>query len=94
MTEKFAIVGSGPGGMYAADALLKSFPDCEVDVFDRLPAPFGLIRYGVAPDHYATKNTARQFVRTMETANVRFFGNVEIGTALAFDELKANYDAK
>jgi ferredoxin--NADP+ reductase len=93
MSVKFAIVGSGPGGMYAADALVKSFPDCEIDVFDRMPAPFGLIRYGVAPDHYTTKNTARQFVRTMELDNVRFFGNVEIGSALSFAELKAAYDA-
>ena len=51
MSAKFAIVGSGPAGMYAADALLKSSPNCSIDVFEKYPAPYGLIRYGVAPDH-------------------------------------------
>jgi ferredoxin--NADP+ reductase len=93
MTAHFAIVGSGPSGMYAADALLEGVPDARVDVYDRMPAPFGLIRYGVAPDHYKTKNTARQFARTLESGQVRFFGNVEVGRDVSLDELKANYDA-
>ena len=79
MTAHFAIIGSGPSGMYAADALLEGIPDCHIDVYDRLPVPFGLIRYGVTPDHFKTKNTARQFARTLDLANVHFFGNVEIG---------------
>ena len=78
MNAKFAIVGSGPAGMYAADALLKSAPGCSVDVFEKYPAPYGLIRYGVAPDHYKTRNTSRQFARTFEENTVDFFGNVEI----------------
>lgn len=93
MTASFAIVGSGPSGMYAADALLKNFPDCQIDVFDKIPMPFGLIRYGVAPDHFKTKNTARQFNRTLELDQVRYLGNVEIGRDLSVEELKDNYDA-
>jgi len=93
MSASFAIVGSGPSGMYAADALLKNFPDCQIDVFDKLPMPFGLIRYGVAPDHFKTKNTARQFSRTLDLDQVRYLGNVEIGRDLSVDELKDNYDA-
>ncbi len=89
----YAIVGSGPSGMYAADALLKVQPDCQIDVFDKLPSPFGLIRAGVAPDHYKTKNTARQFTRTLELDQVRYLGNVEIGRDLSVQELLDNYDA-
>lgn len=92
MTAHYAIIGSGPSGMYAADALLEGVPGCHVDVFDRLPVPFGLIRYGVAPDHYKTKNTARQFARTLDLPTVRFFGNVEVGRDISLDELKTFYD--
>ena len=93
MSPTFAIVGSGPAGMYAADALLKSAPDCKVDVFEKYPAPYGLIRYGVAPDHYKTRNTSRQFARTFEEDAVGFYGNVEIGKDISLSELKDNYDA-
>lgn len=79
--------------MYAADALLKNFPDCTIDVIDKIPMPFGLIRYGVAPDHFKTKNTARQFSRTLDLDQVRYLGNVEIGRDLSVEELKENYDA-
>ena len=65
--------------MYAADALLESLPDCHVDVLKSIPAPYGLIRYGVAPDHYKTRNTSRQFARTFDEAAVGYYGNVEIG---------------
>ena len=93
MSLSFAIVGSGPSGMYAADALLKNFPDCKIDVFDKIPMPFGLIRYGVAPDHFKTKNTARQFLRTLELSQVRYLGNIEIGRDISVSELEENYDA-
>ena len=93
MNAKFAIVGSGPAGMYAADALLKSAPGCRVDVFEKYPAPYGLIRYGVAPDHYKTRNTSRQFARTFEENSVDFFGNVEIGKDISMAELKEHYDS-
>jgi len=79
--------------MYAADALIKHFPDCQVDVFDKCAMPFGLIRFGVAPDHFRTKNTARQYARTMELGHVRFLGNVNIGRDLTVRELEDNYDA-
>jgi ferredoxin--NADP+ reductase len=79
--------------MYSADALLKGIPGCKVDVYDRLPTPFGLIRFGVAPDHFQTKNTSRQFARTFELPDVRFFGNVEIGRDISLRELRDNYDA-
>jgi ferredoxin--NADP+ reductase len=93
MSAKFAIVGSGPSGMYAVDALLKNHPGCAIDVIDKLPSPFGLIRAGVAPDHYKTKNTARQFARTLDLDSVRYLGNVEIGRDLSMDELTDAYDA-
>jgi NADPH-dependent glutamate synthase beta subunit-like oxidoreductase len=93
MSLSFAIVGSGPSGMYAADALLKNFPNCKIDVFDKIPMPFGLIRYGVAPDHFKTKNTARQFLRTLELSQVRYLGNIEIGRDISVSELEENYDA-
>jgi len=93
MSASFAIVGSGPSGMYAADALLKNYPDCNIDIFDKIPMPFGLIRYGVAPDHFKTKNTARQFSRTLDLDHVRYLGNVEIGRDLSVEELKDSYDA-
>ncbi len=93
MSAYYAIVGSGPSGMYAADTLLKNQPGCRIDVFDKLPSPFGLIRAGVAPDHYKTKNTSRQFARTLELDQVRYLGNVEIGRDLSLDDLRTNYDA-
>jgi ferredoxin--NADP+ reductase len=79
--------------MYAADALLKKFPSCKIDVLDKIPMPFGLIRYGVAPDHFKTKNTSRQFLRTLELDQVRYLGNVEIGRDISVSELKENYNA-
>lgn len=87
-----AIVGSGPSGCYIADVLSKKVTDAQVDIFDRLPTPFGLVRAGVAPDHQGTKNIVRQFERTLSRDNVRFVGNVTIGTDLSYDELKHNYD--
>jgi len=87
-----AIVGSGPSGLYTADALARIWPDVEIDVFDRLPTPYGLVRGGIAPDHQSTKAVARAFERTLSRAGTRFFGNVEIGRDLSYDELKAAYD--
>jgi ferredoxin--NADP+ reductase len=93
MGVSFAIIGSGPSGMYAADALIKNFPNCKIDVFDKIPMPFGLIRYGVAPDHFKTKNTARQFLRTLELNQVRYLGNIEIGKDISVNELEEHYNA-
>ncbi|MCZ6764330.1 MAG: FAD-dependent oxidoreductase [Alphaproteobacteria bacterium] len=93
MTLKIAIVGSGPSGFYTANALLKACEDCRIDILDRLPTPFGLIRGGVAPDHAKTKNVTRAYTKTAEHPSVRYFGNVEMGRDVSVAELKDMYDA-
>ena len=93
MTLKVAIVGSGPAGFYTADALLKADSACQIDIIDRLPTPYGLIRFGVAPDHEKTKNVMRGFARTASDDRVNFYGDVDIGDALSLDELREMYDA-
>lgn len=93
MTLSVAIIGSGPAGFYAADALLKFSDDIEVDIIERLPTPYGLIRGGVAPDHQTTKKVAKKFERTALTDRVAFFGNVEIGKELTLGDLREIYDA-
>jgi ferredoxin/flavodoxin---NADP+ reductase len=91
---RVAVVGSGPAGFYAADALLKSDdPRVEVDVLDRLPTPWGLVRLGVAPDHENIKAVSRAFERTAARPGFRFFGNVEVGSTVSHDELLELYDA-
>ena len=76
MTVRVAIVGSGPSGFYTADALLRSDGDYEIDIIDRLPTPFGLIRAGVAPDHQKTKNVSRAYEKTALNEKITYFGNV------------------
>jgi len=93
MTASFAIIGAGPSGLYAADALTRKVPGARIDVIDRLPTPFGLVRGGVAPDHQGTKAISRQFSRTLGKEGVRFLGNVAVGDAASFEELKQLYDA-
>jgi ferredoxin--NADP+ reductase len=88
-----AIVGSGPGGFYSAAALIKDLPDCKVDIIDRLPTPFGLIRAGVAPDHQSSKKIAKIFERTALSPQVRFLGNVEVPRDVSIAELRGLYDA-
>jgi ferredoxin--NADP+ reductase len=91
---RVAVVGSGPAGFYAADALLKSDdPKVEVDVLDRLPTPWGLVRLGVAPDHENIKAVSRAFERTAARPGFRFFGNVEVGATVSHDELLELYNA-
>src|SRR5437773_1504286 len=91
---RVAVVGSGPAGFYAADALLKSEdPRVEVDVLDRLPTPWGLVRLGVAPDHENIKAVSRAFVKTAAREGFRFFGNVEVGSTVGHDDLLRLYDA-
>src|SRR5215470_16578876 len=90
---KVAVVGSGPAGFYAADALLRSTWPISVDVFERLPVPFGLVRYGVAPDHQTIKRVHVAFERTAQLPGCRFFGNVEVGRDLSVQELLAGYHA-
>lgn len=93
MRRTIAIAGSGPGGMYAAQGLLARLPDCRIDVIERLPSPYGLIRGGVAPDHEKTKRVSRAYDRIMEDERVRFLGNVEAGRDVAVAELLDAYDA-
>jgi ferredoxin--NADP+ reductase len=87
-----AIVGSGPAGFYAADALLGKLPGCRIDILDRLPTPFGLVRAGVAPDHLSTKNVIRLYEKILDKDGVRLLGNVGLGRDVSYDELKRLYD--
>jgi len=87
-----AIVGSGPAAMYAADELLTQH-GVRVNVFERLPMPYGLVRAGVAPDHQSTKRVTRLFDRIAGRRGFRFYLNVEVGTHLAHDELLAHHHA-
>ena len=93
-TFRVAVVGSGPAGFYAAGALLASEePRFQVDMIERLPTPWGLVRLGVAPDHPNIKAVSRAFERTAARPGFRFFGNVEIGRDVSHEELAARYDA-
>ncbi len=91
MKRSIAIIGSGPAGCYLAEHLLKLLPEARIDVLEKLPVPFGLIRYGVAPDHQSTKGAARVLDRTLSRDRVRFFGNVEVGRDITLDELRGMY---
>ncbi|GAB3141603.1 FAD-dependent oxidoreductase [Microbispora hainanensis] len=94
VTLRVAIVGSGPAGIYTAEALVKQSHDpVEVDVLERLPTPYGLVRYGVAPDHTSIKSIAGYLRRVLETPGVRFLGGVELGADLSADDLLSCYDA-
>ncbi len=92
---RVAIVGAGPSGFYAADALFRTSLTVEVDAFDRLPTPFGLLRAGVAPDHQKMKSVGVYYQRVAEknADRFRFFGNVDIGKDLSVSELQSFYDA-
>lgn len=87
-----AIVGAGPAGYYTAEALTKGEADVRVDIIDRLPTPFGLIRAGVAPDHQSIKNVSRRYAATNDKENVRFVGNMALGRDVTMAELKELYD--
>lgn len=89
-----AVIGSGPAGYYTAEALQKQFGDAvRVDIIDRLPVPFGLIRSGVAPDHQSIKAVSRRYETVALSDNVRFVGNVTVGRDIAIAELAELYDA-
>ncbi len=89
-----AIVGAGPAGIYAAEALSQQTDvPVEVAVIDRLPVPFGLVRYGVAPDHDSIRSIRNTLERTLERPSVRFYGDVAIGSDLSVAELRESVDA-
>ncbi len=89
-----AIIGSGPAGYYTAEAAQKAFgDDVRIDIIDRLPVPFGLIRFGVAPDHQSIKAVSNRYEKVALSENVRFVGNVSVGKDVTVDELQSFYDA-
>jgi ferredoxin--NADP+ reductase len=90
---RVAVVGSGPAGFYAAGALLSADPPSEVDMIERLPTPWGLVRLGVAPDHPKLKSVSRAFERIADQSGFRFLGNIEVGRDLHHDDLVRLYDA-
>ena len=90
---RVAVVGSGPSGFYAADALLKSKTEVHVSLFDRLPCPFGLVRFGVAPDHPKIKSVTRVYEKTAAHPDFSFVGNVNVGRDISVEELREFYDA-
>ncbi len=92
---RLAVVGAGPAGIYASDLILKAERDFEVsiDLFDLLPAPYGLVRYGVAPDHPRIKGIIRALYEVLDRGDIRFFGNVKYGTDITLDDLKKHYNA-
>ena len=92
--RRVAVVGSGPSGMYAADALVNQTDiPVEVDVIDRLPVPFGLVRYGVAPDHLSIRSVRDTLNKTLDKPGVRFLGNVTVGRDVSVADLHSCYDA-
>nr|WP_239478957.1 FAD-dependent oxidoreductase [Rothia sp. ZJ1223] len=96
---RVAVIGGGPAGIYTADILTKSEEvrsgevEVSIDIFDRYPAPFGLIRYGVAPDHPRIKGIITALHKVLDRGDIRFFGNVDYGTDLNLAELREHYDA-
>src|SRR6476620_3794805 len=90
----FAVVGSGPEGFYTAEALEKAYGDnARIDILDRYPVPYGLIRFGVAPDHQSLKAVSKRYDKVAESAGVDFIGNVTVGRDVSIDELLELYDA-
>jgi ferredoxin--NADP+ reductase len=90
----FAIIGSGPAGFYTAEALEKAFGDqARIDIIDRYPVPYGLIRFGVAPDHQSLKAVSKRYDKVADSAGVDFIGNVTVGRDISVAELLDLYDA-
>jgi len=93
MTLHVAIVGAGPAGIYAGNILAHQHPDVEIDLFDTLPAPYGLIRYGVAPDHPRIKGIVNSLHEMLNDGKIRFYGNVTFGKDLTLADIKQHYHA-
>lgn len=92
---RLAVIGAGPAGIYASDLILKAERDFDVsiDLFDLLPAPYGLVRYGVAPDHPRIKGIIKALYEVLDRGDIRFFGNVRYGQDITLDDLKSHYNA-
>ena len=91
---RVAVIGAGPAGIYAADILTTKDPSATVDIFDRLPTPYGLIRYGVAPDHPRIKQIIVALHKVLERGDIRLLANVDYGVDLKLEDLRQFYDAK
>lgn len=90
---RFAVIGSGPAGLYAAEELVRADGvEVHVDLIDRLPTPYGLVRYGVAPDHPRIKSVIKSLQKILEHPRIRFLGNVEYGRDITREDLDADYD--
>jgi adrenodoxin-NADP+ reductase len=89
----FAVVGSGPGGFFTAKQLMKKYGDVQIDFYEKLPHPYGLVRTGVAPDHQEVKNVEKDFKQLLEDSRVRFLGNINIGKDLPLEILQKNYSS-
>lgn len=89
---RLAIIGSGPAGFYAAHRLMKQLPDALVDMYEKLPVPYGLVRFGVAPDHPEVKNCRQTFEEVAASRRFNYIGNVEVGRVLALADMKPHYD--
>jgi hypothetical protein len=89
---QIAVIGAGPSGLYCADYLAKKAPDCHIDLYDQSPEPFGLLRYGVAPDHHITKRLAIPLQKVLDRSNVRFIPNITIGKTLTAEQLHEHYN--
>ena len=92
---RLAVIGAGPAGIYASDLIIKAQRDFDVsiDLFDLLPAPYGLVRYGVAPDHPRIKGIIRALYEVLDRGDIRFFGNVKYGVDITLEDLKRHYNA-
>lgn len=90
---RVAVVGAGPAGFYATQHIVKALPNAKVDIYEKLPVPFGLVRFGVAPDHPEVKNCVTTFAKTANHPNVNFIGNTSLGTDVSLSDLRASYHA-
>ena len=88
-----AVIGAGPAGIYAADILSKSDIETSIDLYERLPAPFGLVRYGVAPDHPRIKQIIVALYKILQRGDIRLIGNVTVGEDITIEDMQEHYDA-
>lgn len=92
--KRFAVIGAGPSGFFTSEALLKQYPGAQIDLIEKLPTPFGLVRFGVAPDHPEIKSVSDNFTKLVkDNPTLRFYGNVALGKDITRDELLKAYDA-
>jgi len=90
---RVAIFGAGPAGIYAGNILANSYENVTIDLFDMLPAPYGLIRYGVAPDHPRIKGIVNSLHEMLDAGTIRFLGNVEFGKDITLEDVRNHYHA-